>query len=108
MLYIIANRMKERLNKELSELQAGFRPGRGSRNQILNLKMIIEKNRERNNDLFLCLIDYKKAFDTVDQGVLWSNMLAMGLPKQIVELTMQLYSSQRAVVRTAHGFREQQ
>ena len=52
--------MKEKLNEELSELQAGFRTGRGTRNQILNLKMIIEKNRECNNDLYLCFIDYKK------------------------------------------------
>ena len=58
MLYIIANRMKERLNKELGKLRAGF-PGRGTRNQILNLKIIIEKNRERNIDLFLYFIDIK-------------------------------------------------
>ena len=65
------------MDEEINELQAGFRPGKGTRNQILNLKMVIEKNREHENSLVLFFIDYCKAFDMVSHNVLWSVMASM-------------------------------
>ena len=102
-LKIIAGRMKSKINEEVNEVQAGFRPGTGTRNQILNLKMIIEKNREYGKNVFLCFIDYRKAFDMVSHSVLWSVMASMGYPAHIIDLLKQLYGQQKAAVRTSHG-----
>ncbi|XP_042864337.1 uncharacterized protein LOC122248391 [Penaeus japonicus] len=75
LLKIMAKRMANKLNEEIADEQAGFRPGKGTRDQILNLKMILEKNRERGIDVFLCFIDYTKAFDTarahISYGTTW-------------------------------------
>ena len=103
LLKIIAGRMKNKLKEEIADEQMGFRPGLGTRNQILNLKMVIEKNRERGKDLFLCFIDYTKAFDMVGHDVLWRNMIEMGFPTHIVLMLKSLYDQQRAAVRTAYG-----
>ena len=102
-LKIIAGRMKIKIDEEGDEVQAGFRHGTGTRNEILNLKMIIEKNRECGKNVFLCFIDYRKAFDMVSHNVLWSVMANMGYPAYIIHLIKQLYGQQKAAVRTSHG-----
>ena len=78
--------MKRKMEEEIAEEQCGFVPGKGTQDQILNLKIIIEKNRERKKNLYLCFIDYRKAFDTVAHEVLWKNMIGMGFPKHIILL----------------------
>ena len=84
LLKIIADRMKMKLRTGIAEEQAGFKEGTGTRNQILNLKMITEKNREYLKDLYLCFINYSKAFDMVIHEDLWSNMKNMGFPEHII------------------------
>ena len=76
--------MKMKLRTGIAEEQAGFKEGTGTQNQILNLKMITEKNREHLKDLYLCFIDYSKAFDMVIHEDLWSNMKNMGFPEHII------------------------
>ena len=103
LLVIIANKMQERINSEIAEEQAGFRPGKGASDQILNLKMLLEKNREVGTDVYLCFIDYRKVFDTVVHEVLWNVMVEMGFTKHLIDLIRNLYMSQKATVRTMHG-----
>ena len=98
--------MKPQMDVEINETQAGFRSGTGTRNQILNLKLIIEKNREFGNDIFLCFIDYSKAFDMVSHEILWITMKRMGFSLQIIDLIKSFYGKQKAAVRTAHGLRD--
>ena len=86
LLKIIAGRMKGKMEEEISEKQWGFVCGKGPRDQILNQKLTIEKNKERKKNLHLCFIDYCKAFDTVALEVLWKNMIGMGVPKHIILL----------------------
>ena len=69
--------MKTKIDEDVDEVQASFRPGTGTRNQILNLKMIIEKNREYGKNVFLCFIDYRKTFHLVSHNVLCSVMVSM-------------------------------
>ena len=95
--------MKLKLREEIADEQAGFRPGKGTRNQIVNLKLVIEKNREHQRDLYLCFIDYSKAFDTVDHDILWSNKNDMKFPKHIIQLIKAMYDQQQAAVRTTYG-----
>ena len=98
--------MTIKLNKEIAEEQAGFRPEKGTRDQIINLKMILEKNRERGIDVFLCFIDYSKAFDTVAHNILWCVMKNMGFPIHIIQLLKALYDQQKVAVRTSYGLTE--
>ena len=72
------------MEEEIAEEQCGFVPGKETQDQILNLKVIIEKNRERRKNLYLCSMDYRKVFDTAVQEVLWKNMIGMGSPKHVV------------------------
>ena len=102
-LKIIAHRIKDRLKSEIAEEQAGFRPGRGTRDQVFNLKQIIEKHREFRKPLYLCFIDYKKAFDSVIHDRLWQEMLKMGFSPHLVNLIRKLYVKQRDCVRTSSG-----
>ena len=95
--------MQNKLSTEIEEEQAGFRPGKGTRDQILNPKMLLEKNREVGTDVYLCFIDYRKAFDTVVQEVLWNVMTDMGFPIHKIDLIRNLYISQKAAIRTTHG-----
>ena len=95
--------MAIKLNEEIAEEQAGFRPVKGTRDQIMNLKMIVEKNRERGIDMFLCFIDYSKAFDTVAHDILWYVMKNLGFPIHIIQLIKALYDQQKAAVRTSYG-----
>ena len=108
LLKIIAKLLAIKLNEEISEEQAGFRPGKGTRDQIINLKMVLEKNRERErgNYVFLCFIDYSKAFDTVAHDIPWNDMHRMGFPTHLILLIKALYDQQRAAVRTSYGFTE--
>ena len=92
-----------KLRTEIAEEQAGFKQGTGARNQLLNLKMIIEKNREHSKDLYLCLIDYTEAFDMVMREELWNNMENMGFPDHIILPLKAMCEEQRAAVRTVYG-----
>ncbi|XP_063613942.1 uncharacterized protein LOC134787155 [Penaeus indicus] len=103
LLKIIADRMQMKLKAEIAEEQVGFKRGTGTRNQILNLKMIIEKNREHSEDLYLCFIDYTKAFDLVIHEELWNNMRNMGFPEHIILLLKAMYDEQKAAVRANYG-----
>ena len=106
LLKIIAKRLAMKLNEEISEEQAGFRPGKGTRDQVMNLKMVLEKNRERGNDVFLCFIDYSKAFDRVAHDILWNDMHNMGFPTHLILLIKAMYDQQQAAVRTSYGLTE--
>uniref|UniRef100_A0A914VH02 Reverse transcriptase domain-containing protein n=1 Tax=Plectus sambesii TaxID=2011161 RepID=A0A914VH02_9BILA len=88
---------------ELPDVQAGFRKGRGTRDQIANLQWIMEKTREFQKDVYMCFIDYSKAFDCVEHDKLWKCLKQMGIPEHLVELIRSLYENQEATVRTAFG-----
>ena len=90
------------MNHELPDLQAGFRKGRGTRDQIANICWIIEKAREFQKNIYLCFIDYAKAFDCVDHNKLWKVLQEMGIPDHLTCLLRNLYAGQEATVRTGH------
>ena len=102
LLKIIAGLMKGKMEEEISEEECGFVRGKGTRDQILNLKLTIEKNGERKKNLYLCFIDYRKAFDIVAHEVLWKNMIDMGFPKHIILLIKTLYKNQKATFKTSY------
>ena len=103
LLKVISNRMKNKMDEEIAEEQTGFRRGRGTRDQIFNLKQIIEKYREFNKKLLVAFIDYKKAFDSVHHPLLWNEMFNMGFPIHLINLIKKLYEKQEACVRTGYG-----
>ena len=84
-------------------VQAGFRKGRGPREQIVNIHWIMEKAREFQKNIYLCFIDYAKAFDCVDHDKLWKALREMGIPDHLTCLLRNLYASQEATVRTLYG-----
>ena len=84
-------------------VQAGFRKGRGTRDQIANIHWIIEKAREFQKNIYLCFIDYAKAFDYVDHDKLWKALREMGIPDHLTCLLRNLYTGQEATVRTLYG-----
>ena len=86
------------MNRELPHVQAGFRKGKGTRDQIANVRWIIEKAREFQKSINFCFIDYAKAFDCVDHNKLWRILKEMGIPG----LLRNLYAGQEATVRTGH------
>ena len=90
-------------NCEIPDVQAGFRKGRGTRDQIANIWWIIEKAREFRKDIYFSIIDYVKAFDCVDHNKLWKILKEMGIPDHLICLLRNLYSGQEATVRTGHG-----
>ena len=90
------------MNHELPDVQAGFRKGRGTRDQIANIRWIIEKAREFQRNIYFCLIDYAKAFDRVDHNKPWKILQVMGIP-DLTCLLRNLYVGQEATVRTGHG-----
>ena len=90
------------MNHELPDVQAGFRKGRGTRDQIANIRWIIEKARVSEN-IYFCFIDYAKAFGCVDHNKLWKILQEMGIPGHLTFLLRNLYTSQEATVRTGHG-----
>ena len=91
------------MNHELPDVQAGFRKGRGTRDQISNIRWIIEKAREFQKNIYLCFIDYVKAFDCVDHKKLWKILKEMEIPDHPTCLLRNLYAGQEAIVRTEHG-----
>ena len=91
------------MNQELLEAQAGFRKGRGTRDQIASTHWIIEKAREFQENIYFCFIDYSKAFDHVDHNKLWKILKEMGIPDHSTCLLRKLYAGQEATVRTRHG-----
>ena len=105
MLKILQARLQEYVNRELSDVQAGFRKGRGTRDQIANIPWIIEKAREfkKKKPIYFCFIDYDKAFDCVDHNKLWKILKEMGIPDHLTCLLRNLYAGQEATVRTGHG-----
>ena len=103
MLKILQARLQQYVNCELPDVQAGFRKGRGTRDQIANILWIIEKAREFQRNIFFCFIDYVKAFDCVDHNKLWKILKEMGIPDHLTCLLRNLYASQEATVRTRHG-----
>ena len=103
MLKILQARLQQYVNCELLNVQAGFRKGRGTRDQIANIRWIIEKAREFQKSIYFCLIDYAKAFDCVDHNKLWTILKEMGIPDHLTCLLRNLYAGQEATVRTGHG-----
>ena len=103
MLKIIQARLQQYVNGELSDVQAGFRKGRGTRHQIVNIHWIIEKARKFQKYIYICFIDYTKALDCVDHKKLWKILQEMGIPDHLTCLLRNLCASQEATVRTGHG-----
>ena len=91
------------VNHELPDVQAGFRKGRGTRDQITNIRWIIEKTREFQKNTYFCFIDHAKAFDCVDHNKLWKILKEIGIPEHLACLLRNLYAGQEATVRTGHG-----
>ena len=91
------------MNREFSDIQAGFRKGRGTRDQIAKIRWIIKKAREFQKNIYFCFIDYAKAFDCVDHKKLWKILQEMGIPDHLTCLLRNLYASQETAVRTGHG-----
>ena len=91
------------MNQELSNVQAGFRKGRGTRDQIANIHWIIEKERDFQKNIYFCFIDYTKAFDCVDHNKLWKILNEMRIPDHLTCLLRNLYEVQEAIVQTGHG-----
>ena len=91
------------MNWEIPDVQAGFRKGRGTRDQIANIHRITEKAREFQKNIYFCFIDYAKAFDCVDHKKLWKILKEMGIPDHLTCLLWNLYAGQEATVRTGRG-----
>ena len=103
MLKILQARLQQYVNRELPDVQAGFRKGRGTRDQMANIRWIMEKAREFRKNIYFCFIDYAKAFDCVDHNKLWKILKEMGIPDHLTWLLRNLYAGQEATVRTGHG-----
>ena len=103
MLKILQARLQQYVNHELPDVQAGFRKGRGTRDQIVNIRWIIKKARGFQKNIYFCFIDYAKAFDCVDHNKLWKILQEMGVPDHLTCLLRNLYADQEATVRTGHG-----
>ena len=91
------------MNLKLPYVQARFRKGRGTRDQIANIRRVIDKAREFQKNIYFCFIDYAKASDCVDHNKLWKILKEMGIPDRLVCLLRNLYAGQEATVRTGHG-----
>ena len=106
MLKILQARLQQYMNCELHDVQAGFRKGRGTRDQIANICWIMEKAREFQKNIYFCFIAHAKAFDSVDHNKLWKILKEMAIPDHLTCLLRNLYAGQEATVRTAHGSRD--
>ena len=91
------------MNHGLPDVQAGFRKGRGTRDQIANIRWIVEKAREFQKNIYFCFIDYAKAIDCVDHNKMWKILKEMGIPDHLTCLLRNLCAGQEATVRTGHG-----
>ena len=106
MVKILQARLQQYMNRELPDVQAGFRKDRGTRDQIANIRWIIEKAREFQKNIYFCFIDYTEAFDCVDHNKLWKILQETGIPDHLMCLLKNLYAGQEATVRTVrtrHG-----
>ena len=103
MLKILQARLQQYVNRELPDVQAGFRKGRGTRDQIVNIHWIIQKARAFQKNIYFCFIDCAKAFDCMDHNKLWKILKEMGIPDHLTCLLRNLYAGQEATVRTEHG-----
>ena len=103
MLKILQARLQQYMNQELPDVQARFRKGRGTSDQIASMQWIIEKAREFQKNTYFCFIDYAKAFDCVDHNKLWKILKELGLTDHLTCLLRNLYARQEATVRTGHG-----
>ena len=103
MLKILQARLQQYVNRELPGVQADFRKGRGTRDQIANICWIMEKAREFQKNIYFCFIDYAKAFDCRDHNKLWKILKEMGIPDHLTCLLRNLYAGQEVTVRTGHG-----
>ena len=103
MLKILQARHQQYMNRELPDVQAGFRKGRGTRDQIANICWIIGKARGFQRNVYFCFIDYTKAFDYVDLNKLWEILQEKGRPDHLTRLLRNLYAGQETTVRTGHG-----
>ena len=103
MLKILQARLQQYMNLEIRDVQAGFRKGRGTRDQTANIHWIIEKARQFQKNIYFCFIDYTKAFDCVNHNKLWKILQEMGIPDHLPCLLRNLYAGQEATVRTGHG-----
>ena len=103
MLKILQARLQQYVNHKFPDIQAGFRKGKGTRDQIANIRWIIKKAREFQKTIYFCVIDYAKAFDCVDHNKLWKIIQEMGIPDHLTCLLRNLYAGQEATVRTGHG-----
>ena len=103
MLKILQARLQLYVNHELPDVQAGFRKGRGTRDQIANILWIMEKAREFQKNIYFCFVDYAKAFNRVDHNELWKILKEMGKADHLICLLRNLYAGQEATGRTGHG-----
>ena len=103
MLKILQARLQQYVNIELPDVQAGFRKGRGTRDQIANICCNIKKVREFPKNIYFCFIDYANAFDCVNHNKLWKILKEIGIPDHLTCLLRNLYAGQEATVRTGHG-----
>ena len=103
MLKIFQAKLQQYVNCELPDVQAGFRKGRGTRDQIANICWIMEKAREFQKNIYFYFIDSAKDFDCVDHNKLWKILKEMGIPDHLSCLLRNLYADQEATVRTGHG-----
>ena len=103
MLKILQARLQQCMNQELLDVQAGFRRGRGTRDQIANICWIIKKARELQKNIYFCFIEYAKAFHCVDHNKLWKILKEMELSDHLTCLLRNLYAGQEATVRARHG-----
>ena len=97
-LKILQARLQQYVNHELPDVQAGFRKSRGTRDQIVNIRWIMEKARELQKNIYFCFVDYAKAFDCVDHNKLWKILKEMGIPDPLTCLLRNLYAGQEATV----------
>ena len=103
MLKILQGRLQQYMNHELLDVQAGFRKGKETRDQIANIRWIIEKAKEFQKNIYFCFIDYAKTFDCMDHNKLWKILKEMVIPEHLICLLRNLYAGQDTTVRTGHG-----
>ena len=103
MLKILQARLQQYMNHKLPDVQAGFQKGRGTRDQIANIRWIMEKGREFQENIYFCFIGYAKAFDCMDHNQLWKILQEMGIPDHLSCLLRSQYAGQEATVKTRHG-----
>ena len=102
MLKILQARLQQYVNRELPDVQAGFRKGRGTRDPIANILWIMEKAREFQKNIYFCFTDSIKSFDCVDHNKLWKILVEMGIPHHLTCLLRNLYTEQEVTVRSGH------